>query len=512
MRGSSQQAAAEKLPGQSPAVGELHGLRRKQASKREAAKVEEEEEAQGQQAAAAAAAAAATTASSEEQLLRRRRHLRVRVDDHVLRTSLLYICGSCLILIIVFLTLLPGALINYLRRINFLKDVVASDIEMDSEVAFLASARGGRAAVLDSGSPAVFCHLNLSAFARPGNYRYTVHDVPANVCTHVVFPLHALEDWFDDMLNYDAYQRAQHPSLYTSMEYLKKRKALQVLVYVDAEQDHHGRRHLLDWIGSDPNSEMPAMVFARNLVKWLLSNQLHGLVVEGMFPAPEPQRGVMVRLLKKMHTLFKQANLILVAVVEEYSALTHQRAFGKRLKPFVDFLVIRNRKQHEAFFHQVLEGLPDAPADADDVTPEAGLPLETVRQAILSGLPRKQLLVSLEMDTATLRVESNKTLPGLEGPLTNTPGLLAYFEVCTLFKDNTWSNANVTELGNPVALKENEAVSYENAESVHRKALLVRNYTLGGIMMWDVTSDDYRGVCGVVNPLSRAVGAAMAGA
>nr|XP_054922662.1 probable chitinase 10 [Dermacentor andersoni] len=503
--------ASAKLPGQSPVVGDLHGLRRKQASKREAAKVEEEEEAQGQQAAAAAAAAAATTASSEEQLLRRRRHLRMRVDDHVLRTSLLYICGSCLILIIVFLTLLPGALLNYLRRINFLKDVVASDIEMDSEVAFLASARGGRAALLDSGNPAVFCHLNLSAFARPGNYRYTVHDVPANVCTHVVFPLHALDDWFDDMLNYDAYQRAQHPSLYASMEYLKKRKALQVLVYVDAEQDQHGRRHILDWIDSDLNNELLAMVFARNLVKWLLSNQLHGLVVEGMFPVPESQRGAMIRLLKKMHTLFKQANLILVAVVEEYSALTHQKAFGKRLKPFVDFLVIRNRKQHEAFFHQVLEGLPDAP-DAADVTPEAGLPLETVRQAILSGLPRKQLLVSLEMDTATLRVEANTTLPGLEGPLTNTPGLLAYFEVCTLFKDNSWSNANVTELGNPVALKENEAVSYENAESVHRKALLVRNYTLGGIMMWDVTSDDYRGVCGVVNPLSRAAGAAMAGA
>lgn len=433
----------------------------------------------------------------------------MRVDDHVLRTSLLYICGSCLILIIVFLTLLPGALLNYLRRVNFLKDVVASDIEMDSEVAFLASARGGRAAFLDSGNPAVFCHLNLSAFSRPGNYRYTVHDVPANVCTHVVFPLHGLEDWFDDMLNYDAYQRAQHPTLYGSMEYLKKKKAMQVLVYVDAEQDQHGRRHILDWISSDMSSDLLSMVFARNLVKWLLSNQLHGLVVEGMFPVPEPDRAVMVRLLKKMHTLFKQANLILVAVVEEHSALTHRKAFGKRLKPFVDFLVIRNRKQHKAFFHQVLEGLPEAPAA---VTSEAGLSLDTIRQAILSGLPARQLLVSLEMDVATLRVESNKSLPGHEGPLTNTPGLLAYFEVCTLFKDNTWSNANVTELGNPVALKENEAVSYENADSVHRKAAMVRNYTLGGIMLWDVTSDDYRGVCGVVNPLSGAVGAVMAGA
>uniref|UniRef100_A0A131YLA4 Chitinase n=1 Tax=Rhipicephalus appendiculatus TaxID=34631 RepID=A0A131YLA4_RHIAP len=366
-------------------------------------------------------------------------------------------------------------------------------------------------AFLASGNPAVLCHLNLSAFSRPGNYRYTVHDVPVDVCTHVVFPLHALDDWFDDMLNYDAYQRAQHPTLYGSMEYLKKRKAMQVLVYVDAENDGHGRRHLLDWIASDMSSDQLSMVFARNLVKWLLSNHLHGIVIEGMFPVPEPDRAVMIRLLKKMHTLFKQANLILVAVMEENSELTHRKAFGQRLKPFVDFLVIRNRKEHAALFNQVLEGLPDSSATTD-VIPPASVSLKAVRQAILSGLPPRQLLVSLEMDTATLRVEANKTLPGHEGPLTGTPGLLAYFEVCALFKDNTWTNANLTELGNPVALKEDEAVSYESVDSVRQKAAIVRNYTLGGIMLWDVTSDDYRAVCGEANPLSTAVGAVIAGA
>ncbi|XP_077486414.1 oviduct-specific glycoprotein-like [Amblyomma americanum] len=450
--------------------------------------------------------AAATTASSEEELLRRRRHPRVRVDDHILRTSLLYICGSCMILIIVFLTLLPGALFNYLRRVNFLKSVVASDIELESQVARLATARshsGGRT-LLDS--PAVFCHLNLSAFSRPGSYRYTVHDVPAEPCTHVVFPLHALEDWFDDMLNYDAYQRAQHPTLYADMEYLKRKKAMQVLVYADAEVGENGKRHMLDWIGGDVSSDTLSMAFARNLVKWLLSNQLHGLVVEGMFPVPEPDRATMIRLLKKLHTLFKQANLILVAVVEQDSGLTHQQSFGKRLRPFVDYLVIRNRKQHEALFGQVLVDLPT------DVLPTADPPLKVARQAILSGLPPRQLLLSVEMDAATLRVEDNKTLPGLEGPLTGKPGLLAYFEVCAMLKNSVWSEVNSTELDNPVVVKDDEGVSYENADSVRQKAAFVRNHYLGGIMLWDVTSDDYRGVCGEVNSLTKTAGAVIGGA
>ncbi|EEC16461.1 hypothetical protein IscW_ISCW013003 [Ixodes scapularis] len=74
----------------------------------------------------------------------------------------------------------------------------------------------------------VLCHLNLSAFHRADPYRYTVLDVPVNSCTHVVYPLHGLDDWFEDMLNYDAYQRASHPGLYTDMQYIREQHGLPV--------------------------------------------------------------------------------------------------------------------------------------------------------------------------------------------------------------------------------------------------------------------------------------------
>ncbi|KAH9361920.1 putative chitinase 2 [Haemaphysalis longicornis] len=406
-----------------------------------------------------------------------------------------------MILIIVFLTLLPGALFNYLRRINFLKGVVSSDIELENEMARLAAER---IAAHKNDGPAVFCHLNLTAFSRPGNYQYTVGDVPTEACSHVVFPLHGLQDWFDDMLNYDAYQRALHPSLYEDMEYLKRNKKLQILVYADAQNGTNGRRHLLDWIGSELSSEQLSMVFARNLVKWLLSNHLHGLVIEGMFPVPEPDRATMIRLLKKMHTLFKQANLLLVAVVEEESEITHRHAFGKRLSPFIDYLVIRNRKQHSRTFGRVLANLavPEAASDPD-------LPLRLVLQAIASGLPPRQLLSSIELDAATLRVDGNDTSSGIEGPLTNVPGVLAYFEACALLKDQEWETLNVTDLGNPVAIRQEDFVSYESTDSMQKKVSIARNHSLGGVMLWDVTSDDYRGVCGKVNPLTKAASATL---
>ncbi|CAN7983401.1 unnamed protein product, partial [Ixodes pacificus] len=74
----------------------------------------------------------------------------------------------------------------------------------------------------------VLCHLNLSAFHRADPYRYTVLDVPVNGCSHVVYPLHGLDDWFEDMLNYDAYQRASHPGLFADMQYLREQHGLPV--------------------------------------------------------------------------------------------------------------------------------------------------------------------------------------------------------------------------------------------------------------------------------------------
>lgn len=409
-----------------------------------------------------------------------------------------------MVLIVVFLMLLPGALFNYLRRVNFLKGVVASDIELEGEVARMAAER---LAARSRKGPAVFCHLNHTAFSWPGSYKYTVGDVPSEACTHVVFPVRGLLDWFDDVLNYDAYQGAQHPALYADMSYLKRNKKMPVLVYVDAEKGPHGRRHMLDWIGTEMTGEQMIMVFARNLVKWLLSNHLHGLVIEGMFPVPEPDRATMIRLLKKMHTLLKQANLILVAVVEEESELTHRRSFGKRLSPFIDYLVIRNRKQHDHTLHRVLVEL-----GAADSAWEPDHPIRLVHQAIASGLPPRQMLNSIELDAATLRVDGRETSPGIEGPLTNTPGLLAYFEACALLKVRGWEILNLTDADNPVAMRQEDVVSYESVDSIREKVLIARNYSLGGVMLWDVTSDDYRGLCGIVNALTEVASATLNGA
>ncbi|EEC16462.1 chitinase, putative [Ixodes scapularis] len=353
---------------------------------------------------------------SEEHLLRRHSRFRVNVDDNLLKNSLLYICGSCLLLVIVFLAMLPGPLVNYMRRVSFLRSVVKMD-----------------------------------------------------------------------------------------------RSLGKVLVYVDALHGDHGQHHLVQWIGG---GETAAMQFARNLIKWLLGNRLNGLMLEGVFPAPARDRSVVIKLLKKMYTLFKQAQLLLVIVAPDYVILEHPLAFGKRLSPYLHYLVVRNHDHRFGKAVNSLDALQKRLQDSRDVLSA------TLNVAMAAGMPSKQactlfrsstvsdngrLLASMTLDGISFSVEGKEARPGKPRPVTNEFGVMAYFEVCVLVRNSSWTRMPSRGFGNPMAYRDMEGVVYEDPESARHKVDVAKSSSLGGLVLWDVTSDDYRGDCGAVNPITTTV-------
>ncbi|CAN8018252.1 unnamed protein product [Ixodes persulcatus] len=353
---------------------------------------------------------------SEEHLLRRKSRFRVSVDDNLLKSSLLYICGSCLLLVIVFLAMLPGPLVNYMRRVSFLRSVVKMD-----------------------------------------------------------------------------------------------RSLGKVLVYVDALHGDHGQHHLVRWIGG---GETAAKQFARNLMKWLLGNRLSGLMLEGVFPAPAKDRSVVIKLLKKMHTLFKQAQLLLVIVAPDYVILEHPLAFGKRLSPHLHYLVVRSHDHRFGKAANSLDALQKRLQYGRDVLSA------TLNMAMAAGMPSKQactlfrsstvidnglLLASMTLDGISFSVEGKEARPGKPRPVTNEFGVMAYFEVCVLVQNSSWTRMPSRGFENPMAYRDMEGVVYEDPESARHKVDVAKSSSLGGLVLWDVTSDDYKGDCGVVNPITTTV-------
>lgn len=97
--------------------------------------------------------------------------------------------------------------------------------------------------------------------------------------------------------------------------------------------------------------------------------------------------------------------------------------------------------------------------------------------------------------------------PGAEGPQTATPGLLSYAEICPRLIKNSPHALKVVndrtkrygkyayKLYNADTNTDGLWVGFESPDTAANKAQFVKRKGLGGIAIWDLSTDDYRGVC-----------------
>ena len=79
--------------------------------------------------------------------------------------------------------------------------------------------------------------------------------------------------------------------------------------------------------------------------------------------------------------------------------------------------------------------------------------------------------------------------PGEPGQLTNSEGSLSYMEICALVKGG-WEEINNPD--GPYAFMNDELLAYDNPTSVKRKVKYAKGKGLGGIMLADLTGDDFK--------------------
>jgi chitinase len=104
---------------------------------------------------------------------------------------------------------------------------------------------------------------------------------------------------------------------------------------------------------------------------------------------------------------------------------------------------------------------------------------------------------------------------GAPGPLTNTSGTLGYYEICYYIRTEGWTVVQDPDnLTGPYAYSaraENKTwVGYDDVNMATVKSRYVKEKGLGGAMIWDMSTDDFKNRCGDgSNPLSTAIANAI---
>ena len=167
--------------------------------------------------------------------------------------------------------------------------------------------------------------------------------------------------------------------------------------------------------------------------------------------------------------------------------------------------------------------------DSFDHVPEDNVDFQA-RFWLENGTPGEKIIVGIPTYAHTWRITSKNQVagkppvvtegPGAEGPHTRIPGLLSYGEVCSRFTEDFANSPKVSRVVddtkkygnygylsyNPTTKTDGIWIGHEDPESAATKALYVKTKGLGGIAIFDLSYDDYKGTCtGDKFPIVRAV-------
>jgi GH18 family chitinase len=104
---------------------------------------------------------------------------------------------------------------------------------------------------------------------------------------------------------------------------------------------------------------------------------------------------------------------------------------------------------------------------------------------LIMGIPLYGRSFTL-MDTGIHGVGAPASI-GKPGPFTDEPGFIAYFEFCS-----GWTYRSDVGAG-AYAFIDNQWVSYNDVDSIKEKAAYVKQFKLGGVMVWALDLDDWNG-------------------
>nr|ARA90555.1 chitinase-like protein [Chrysomya megacephala] len=124
---------------------------------------------------------------------------------------------------------------------------------------------------------------------------------------------------------------------------------------------------------------------------------------------------------------------------------------------------------------------------------------------INQGAPREKLVMGVPFygRSFTLADPNNHAVGaphigrGLAGQYSVEPGVIGYNELCEIFQNQQglWHQEWEPSQMVPFAYYGRQWIGYENEKSLALKVDYVKKENLGGIMIWSIESDDFKGVC-----------------
>ncbi|XP_075230689.1 chitinase 7 [Lycorma delicatula] len=346
----------------------------------------------------------------------------------------------------------------------------------------------------------VFCYMTSWSQKRPGAGKFTPENIDASLCTHVIYAFGTLKE--HRLTEGDDKEGEKYKRVIALRE---KNPNLKILLAIGG------------WaFGSTPFKELTNNVFRMNqfvyeAIEFLREYQFNGLDVDWEYPRGADDRASYVNLLKELRLAFegeaKSSGLPRLLLTAAVPASFEAIAAGydvPEIAKYLDFINVMTYDFHGQWERQVGHNSPLYPLESATAYQKKLTVDYSAREWVKQGAPKEKLMIGMPtygrsftlVDPAKFDIGAPASGGGVPGKYTGEAGFMSYYEVCEfLHEENTtlvWDNEQQV----PFAYKKDQWVGFDDERSLKTKMAWLKEEGFGGIMVWSVDMDDFRGSCG----------------
>ncbi|XP_048487394.1 probable chitinase 2 [Plutella xylostella] len=368
----------------------------------------------------------------------------------------------------------------------------------------------------------IVCYYGSWSYYRHGNGKFEIENINPHLCTHLIYTFVGLNQdgsiaILDPYLDLsDNWGRGNIPKF---AELKSQNPNLKTMIAVGGWNEGSGKYSTM---ANDPQLRQN---FVNSVVENLQKFNLDGFDVDWEYPNQRDSTHGAVdidnftTLLKELKEQFvKYGYLLSVAA----AALKHSASLSYNIAAMsqhVDFVNVMAYDFAGSWDSVIGYNAPlYAGADQESKPAEDLWTVETAIEYWLSeGCPPEKIVLGLALYGRTFSLSnpeattagSSASGPGLAGLYTGTSGLIGYNEFCEIQLTQPYTVKFDSQARVPYAYNGRNWITYDDPNSLTEKVEYALAKDIGGVMIWSIETDDFRGICGNAYPLLRAINEAL---
>ncbi len=268
--------------------------------------------------------------------------------------------------------------------------------------------------------------------------------------------------------------------------------------------------------GSKPFRELTQTLFringfAYNSVHFLRENKFDGMSIDWEFPESAEDKESFVALIKKLRLAFEEeakssrkSKLLLTAAVPANYEVIDVGYDVPELTKYLDYFSVMAYDFHGSWEGTIGHNSPLFPLESANSTQKKLTVDSAAKEWTKRGAPLEKLIIGMPAYGRTFTLANQEKFDigdealggGKNGKYTGEEGFLSYYEICDfLHEENTtlvWDNEQQVSF----AYHGNQWVGFDDELTVQAKMDWLKEEGFGGVMIWSVDLDDFRGYCG----------------